>query len=110
MAPNTRSSLAFSRSKGASSVAFAVSSIKALSVSKLSPVRKRGQVAPYLLNAVGIDFCKYHALAFRALPQDLAPGIDDHRMAVGSPAGGVGTTLRRRDHVGQVLDRARAQE
>ena len=57
-----------------------------------------------------IDLGEHHALAFRAHAEHLAPRIDDHGVAVGAPAAGVRAALRRRDHVGLVLDRARAQQ
>src|SRR5688572_2905766 len=62
------------------------------------------------LYVFGIDACDDHAGAAREPVDYDAPRVDDHAVAVGLAAVHVIASLRRRQHVGQVFDRARANQ
>src|SRR3989304_625533 len=76
---------------------------------KLS-MRERWQLGAHPGEIAQIDLSKDHPGIVRGPCQDLTPGIDDHRIAIGSYALGVFTELVRRDDVDLVLDRPGAQE
>jgi len=57
-----------------------------------------------------IEFRCNHALTLVQARQHLAPVIDDQRVAISFASARVRAALRRRRHVAQILDRARAQQ
>ena len=73
-------------------------------------MRQRRQLLPHGLYASRVELGQHDAHAFVAHRQHLAPGVDDHAVAVGAAAVLVHAALRRRDHVALVLDRPRAQQ
>src|SRR5881394_2053344 len=104
--PNTRASLPASRSKGLRSCCVAVSRINRISFESISIEA----LAPFLC-PLRIDLGQHHAFAvIGALGDDRAPGIDHHAVSVSAPPAGMRSALRRRNHVGLVLDGAGAQQ
>src|SRR5215472_5305927 len=73
-------------------------------------VLQRRQFAPYAGQVLKIDRRDDHALLVRGACDHASPRIDDHRVAVIGEAVNVGAKLRRRDHVGLILDRAGAEQ
>src|SRR5690348_9490233 len=52
-----------------------------------------GQALPHFGQHVRVDLAADHALALGKLPQDLAPGTDQHAVAEGAAAVAVGAAL-----------------
>ena len=71
---------------------------------------QRGQHAARFAQAGGIDVRQDHARLLRALREDAPPWVDHHRVAMGLAAVRMHAALRGGDDMGQVLDRARAQQ
>ena len=73
-------------------------------------VRKGGQPAAHLRLKRGIDVRHDYTRSGGPFGDDLAPGIDHHAVAVRLAAVQVLSPLSRREHPGEVLDRAGAQQ
>src|SRR5467141_1266293 len=73
-------------------------------------VSDRGKARAHLRLEQGIDVGHDHAGPGGPLGDDLAPGIDHHAVAVSLPAVRVLSALGRREHPGEVFDRAGAQQ
>ena len=74
-------------------------------------VRHGREILPYIVLRVRVEFCR-DSRRFRAAIaiEDMAPGVDDHRIAVRFTAVVVEAGLGRRHHVAQILDGAGAQQ
>ena len=68
---------------------------------------ERGDFAACLGDIGEVDFGGDHAGRLAGIGQNLAPGRDDHGMAIGLTALGVGAGLGRRNDEGAILDRPR---
>src|SRR5437867_1880569 len=73
-------------------------------------MRERGKAPAHLRLEHRVDAGHDHAGPGGPLRDDLAPGIDHHAVAVGLPAVRVLSALGRREHPGEVFDRAGAQQ
>src|SRR6476619_8452937 len=74
-----------------------------------APVRERGHMRAYARKALVVARGDDHALPVRRLGEHRAPGLDDHRAAIGRHARGQLSVLVGRDDEALVLDRACAQ-
>src|SRR5258706_13020427 len=78
---------------------------------RLQPaVSERGKARAHLRLEQGIDVGHDHAGPGSPLGDDLAPGIDHHAVTVSLPAARVLSPLGRREHPGEVFDRAGTQQ
>ena len=73
-------------------------------------VRQRGQAAAYRLQFFKIEIGAQHAFAFGQAGDDVAPGVDNHAVAVGAPAVVVAAALRGGEQIALVFDGAGAQQ
>ena len=79
-------------------------------ISNRRPCCSEGILARAAATSAGSISGQHHARLGAAFGEDAAPGIDHQRMAEGLAAVLVLAALRRREHEGAVLDRARADE
>src|SRR5215813_3935133 len=73
-------------------------------------VPERGDHPPRLGDRLHIDACTDDSDTLAGVGEDLAPGIDDQRMAIGSPALGMLAPLRRCKDEASILDRPRLHQ
>src|SRR6478672_7693653 len=75
-----------------------------------APVRQRGHMRAYARKALVVALGADNALPVRRLGEHRAPGLNDHRAAIGRHACGQLSILGGRDDEALVLDRACTQQ